>query len=88
MVRKQIYIDPAQERLLKRKASQLHVSESELIRDGIEKVLAAGLARHRDVRAWETEKKFIRSLVKKGAAAGKRTWKREDVYDRKVSGGH
>ncbi len=37
MLRKQIYIDRRQERLLKRKASELRVSESELIRDGIEK---------------------------------------------------
>jgi hypothetical protein len=77
-------IDPRQERLLKRKASQLHVSESELIRDGIEKVLAMGTARRRDIQTWETEKKFILSLVKKGATAGKRTWRREDIYDRKV----
>lgn len=88
MIRKQIYIDPRQERLLKRKASQLHVSESELIRDGIEKVLKTWMAFRRDIHAWDAEKKFILSLLKRGAITGKRTWNREDIYDRKISGRH
>ncbi len=86
MQRKQIYIDRGQERLLKRKAAELRVSESELIRDGIEKVLRAGTALSGNIAAWEKEKKFIHSLIKKGAVKGARTWKREDIYDRKISG--
>ena len=87
-LRKQIYIDRRQERLLKRKASELHVSESELIRDGIEKILRSGVAVPRDIAAWEKEKKFIHSLMRQGAVKGGRTWQREDIYDRKVSGRH
>ncbi|MGE5750505.1 MAG: hypothetical protein ACM30F_00045 [Nitrospirota bacterium] len=88
MLRKQIYIDRRQERLLKRKASELRVSESELIRDGIEKVLRGGMAVPKDIMAWEKEKKFIHALTKQGAVKGGRTWRREDIYDRKVSGRH
>lgn len=88
MLRKQIYIDRRQNRLLKRKASELRVSESELIRDGIEKVLRSGTAVTKNITAWEKEKKFIRALTKQGAVKGGRTWRREDIYDRKVSGRH
>jgi len=88
MLRKQIYIDKRQERLLKRKASELSVSESELIRDGIENILRSGTAVPKDITAWEKEKKFIHSLIKQGAVKGGRTWRREGIYDRKVSGRH
>ena len=87
MLRKQIYIDKRQERLLKRKASELSVSESELIRDGIENILRTG-AVPKNIIAWEKEKKFIHSLIKQGAVKGGRTWRREEIYDRKVSGRH
>lgn len=33
--------------------------------------------------SWEEEKRFIRSLMKKGPLKGKRRWKREDLYGRK-----
>lgn len=85
MHRKQIYIDPRQDRQLKQKASRLHVTESELIREGIEKVLLEGPAISRDVNAWGEEKSFLSSLMKKGPVKGSRSWKREDLYDRKIS---
>src|SRR4030066_801088 len=56
MLRKQIYIAPRQERLLKTKASELHISESELIRDGIDKALKTETASAHDPTAWDGEK--------------------------------
>lgn len=82
MLRKQIYIAPRQERLLKSKASELHISESELIRDGIDKMLNAGAIAVHDPKAWDAEKKFIISLSKKRAVKGGRKWTREELYDR------
>lgn len=86
LVRKQIYIDTKQEKMLKRKASELHVSESELIRNGIAKVLTAGTAISGNAMAWDREKKFIDALIRKGPVKGGRAWKREDLYERKISG--
>ncbi len=71
----------------KAKASELHVSESELIRDGIEKILRSGVTVPKDISAWEKEKS-LSFLIKRGAVKGGRTWQREDIYDRKVSGRH
>jgi hypothetical protein len=82
MLRKQIYIAPRQERLLKSKASELRISESELIRDGIDKVLNTGAIAVHDPKAWDEEKKFIISLTKKRAVKGGRKWTREELYDR------
>ena len=82
MIRKQIYIDLRLDRLLKRKASELNTTESELIRDGIEKLLTTGTTIHHDIRAWEAEKKYIQSRLKKGPVKGGRNWKREELYDR------
>ena len=56
MLRKQIYIAPRQERLLKTKASKLHISESELIRDGIDKALQTGASTAHDPKGWDEEK--------------------------------
>lgn len=56
MLRKQIYIAPRQERLLKTKASELRISESELIREGIDKALKGGAIAAHDPKAWEEEK--------------------------------
>ena len=82
MLRKQIYIAPRQERLLKARASELHISESELIRDGIDKALKTGTSTAHDPKAWDEEKKFIASLMKKRAVKGGRKWTREELYDR------
>jgi hypothetical protein len=82
MLRKQIYIAPRQERLLKSKASELHISESELIRAGIDKALNAGAIAVHDPKAWDDEKKFITSLTKKRAVKGGRKWTREELHDR------
>lgn len=84
MLRKQIYIAPRQERLLKSKASELQVSESELIRDGIDKALNTGTISVHDPKAWDEEKKFITKLMKKRAVKvkGGRKWTREELYDR------
>lgn len=88
MLRKHISINTQQNYLLKAKASELHITESELIRKGIEKVITAAPIVLRDIKAWEREKKFISSIVEKGPVKGGRKWKREDIYDRKVSGRH
>ncbi|MDO9289353.1 MAG: hypothetical protein Q7T83_11260 [Thermodesulfovibrionales bacterium] len=81
MVRKQIYIDQEQEKILKDKARILHKAEAELVREGINTVLKRQYA-FKDSTAWKKEKKFIHSLIGKGPVKGKRQWKREDLHDR------
>jgi hypothetical protein len=84
MIRKQIYIDEEQERILKNKSKRLRKTEAELVREGVDFILK-GQRIYKDAAAWEREKRFIQSLIQKGPVKGKRRWTREDIYDRKIS---
>ena len=85
-VRKQIYIEPKQEDVLKNYARKLQLSEAELIRQGIDLVLAHGVSSPSDARAWESELKFLRKRAKTPALGSKRSWTREEVYEDRLSG--
>jgi len=82
MKRKQIYIDPNQDRRLRNLSKRRGVTESELIRQGIERVLGERAPLALDHRAWEEEVAFVKAWARKGPVKGGRTWKREDLYDR------
>ena len=85
MTRKQIYIEPRQEALLKRLAQRRGISEAELIREAIDRQVGGG-ATHTlppDPRAWEEALEFMRRLQAQGADQG-RAWKREDLYEERV----
>ena len=89
MIRKQVYIEPRQNRSLKRLARQAGKIESEVIREALDR-LAEGTEREKErLKAWEEEKRFIRDWIAKGPVpGGGRTWKREDLHERGRSGGH
>jgi hypothetical protein len=82
MIRKQVYIGARQERLLKTLARDLHVSEGELTRRGIDR----GLDRMAGVRpgpaAWCEAERYILARMRRGTVRGKRRWTREDLYGR------
>lgn len=84
MIRKQIYIGKDQDGMLKRVAQSSGVSQAELIRRGIGKGIAeiAELPIGDDT-AWRKAMIVMKELARKNGIAGKkRTWKREDLYDR------
>ena len=81
MVRKQVYIEPEQEALLKQRARALGVSEAELIRMGIAAMGRTAMGWPVDQRAWADELAFIRKRVQaQQAGDGQRQWTREDLY--------
>jgi hypothetical protein len=79
MKRKQIYLDPDQARGLRVLSRHQGRSESELIREGVDRVLKEPPL---DRSAWERQLARIDSLIAKGPLKGRRTWKREDLYER------
>ncbi len=81
-VRKQIYLDRAQELHLKQLAAATGLSEAEIIRRTLNLRLGIPTKQPRDLSAWEEEKRFIKEWIAQGPVAGGRTWKREDLYDR------
>ena len=83
MVRKQVYIEPEQELLLKRKARDLGVTEAEVIRRGLAAVASVS-SPARDARAWEDELEFIRQRTRLKSPRRKRGWTREELYDERL----
>ena len=88
MIRKQVYIEPRQDALLKRLAQTYKLSEAELIRQAIDRQLGTGLGPELppDPDAWEQAYQFMLELQARGPIAGQgRTWKREDLYEERLS---
>ncbi len=84
MVRKQVYIEPAQEELLKRRARELGVTESDLIRRGIEQIGVVSPALPLDRAAWEAELRFIRERARLQELGLQRGWTREELYEERL----
>ncbi|MEW6227219.1 MAG: ribbon-helix-helix domain-containing protein [Bacillota bacterium] len=82
MIRKQFYIDPQQEALLKRCAKELGITEAELVREALDTYTWSGARDHRDLSAWKEEKAFLESLMKEGPVSGGRRWTRDDLHER------
>lgn len=91
MVRKQVYIEAAQESMLKRMASELGVAEAELIRQGIGLVMESGAVSTADApapetpwddEAWAEALAFMKRVGKRGATPGGRGWHREELHER------
>jgi hypothetical protein len=79
MIRKQIYIAPQQDKMLKRLARQTHKTEAEIIRDAIEDYAQQSSRRK---EAWRQIEATIEQRMKLPAVEAARSWKREDLYDR------
>lgn len=84
MIRKQIYIEPQQEKRLKQLSREQGVTEAELIRQAIDQAQASETNLGNvllSTEAWEREKVFIRKLMAKGCVTGGRRWRREELYE-------
>lgn len=83
MIRKQFYLEPAQNDMLKAQAAKLGVTEAELVRLAIDRQLRAGAGDFLNPRKWDEERSYIRKLMEeKGTSHGRRTWSREELYER------
>lgn len=88
MVRKQVYIEPRQEALLKQLAQTRGVSEAELIRQAIDRQVSGSQSKFLppDPVAWEQAYQFMLDLRARGPVADQtRTWKRDDLYEERLS---
>jgi hypothetical protein len=85
MVRKQIYIEPQQEELLKQAAMETGMTEAEIIRQALDLWDEHVARRRRAQEAWEEERAFIESLIAQGPSPGGRTWTREELYEERLS---
>ena len=82
MVRKQLYIEPEQNMMLREQAVKYDVSEGQIVREAITAYLKVGSQTQEiDLNAWEEERQFIVSRLGDSKSAVKRTWIRSELYD-------
>ncbi len=82
LIRKQLYLEPAQEALVKEWAAQRGLSEAEVVREALTFYAASARLRlPRNPAAWEEEKAFLKAQVRQGTVLGRREWAREDLYE-------
>jgi hypothetical protein len=74
MIRKQVYIEPRHDRMLKRRANQRGVTEAEIIREALDRVDAGGGVRQRngDRDAARRALAFMQSLADGGRLSKRR----------------
>ena len=84
MVRKQIYIEPRQDELLKRRARELGVTEAELIRQAIDEFAHAQASLARKLQVWEEEKAFMQERARMNVPQTGRTWTRDELYEERL----
>jgi hypothetical protein len=83
-VRKQIYLEDRQNRLLKRRAKSQGVSEAELIRQALEVSLRQKGPSQKNPSALKPFLDFARKRLAQGQITGGRRWCREDAYEERL----
>ena len=85
MIRKQVYIEPEQDELLKRRSKELGISEAALIRQAIDRLGADGDESPPNRQAWEEAKRVIQERMKLRVPQRERSWTREEIYEERLS---
>ena len=84
MIRKQVYIEPAQDSILKQRARMMGIKEAEVIRRAIDRQMALLGPGFHDLEAWEREKVYIAERMAGGSVSGGRKFRREDAYKERL----
>ena len=80
MVRKQLYLEASQDRLLKRWARERGTTEAELVREAIAWYASSPRSPAASA-AWQQEVAFMRRLLAEGPLPEReRRWRRADLY--------
>ena len=85
MVRKQVYIEPRQDELLKQWAEETGKSEAEIIRQALDRWLASEERRQEAEAAWDEVMDFAEAWAAQGPVPGGRTWTREELYEERLN---
>ena len=85
MVRKQVYIEPRQDDLLKQWTVETGMTEAEIIRQAIDLWEESKARKRRAQEAWREARTFIKELIAQGPAPGGRTCTREELYEERLN---
>lgn len=85
MIRKQIYIEPEQERALKDEANRLGISEAEVIRRRLDNEGREVVDGPKDAQAWA---RLVKSMEERGTLEvpqRPRSWTRDELYEDRLA---
>ncbi|MGD2158378.1 MAG: hypothetical protein PVG14_08360 [Anaerolineales bacterium] len=85
MVRKQVYIEPRQDKLLKRWAEETGETEAEIFRQALDRWFTSEQQRREAQSAWEQVLAFIQDRANLGSVSGGRSWTREELYEERLN---
>ena len=87
MIRKQVYIEPEQDELLKRRSKELGISEAALIRQAIDRLRpgADGGKSPAARQAWEEAKRVMQERMQLQVPQTGRSWTREEIYEERLA---
>jgi len=85
MVRKQVYIEPRQDELLKQWAEEMGKTEAEIVRQALDRWIASEQQRREAETAWEQVLAFAEKRAKQVPVPGGRTWTREELYEERLN---
>ena len=85
MVRKQIYIEPRQDEMLKKWAEETGKTEAEIFRQALDRWIAGEQQRREAEAVWEQVLAFVEERAAQGLVPGGRTWTREELYEERLS---
>jgi hypothetical protein len=82
-IRKQVYIDLRQDRWLKQRSRKTGIPEAEIVRRALDREIRETEANKKRAEVWKEARALIQESTDKGPVSGGRSWRREDLYDRK-----
>lgn len=85
MIRKQVHIESAQGKALKRLARRTHRREAEIIRAALDLYMAEAASEERRKTAWRKVESLVGQRIASGPVSGGRSWRREDLHKRSPS---
>ena len=85
MVRKQVYIEPRQDEMLKKWAEETGMTEAEIFRLALDRWMASEQQRREAQAAWEQVLALGEERAVQGPVPGGRTWTREELYKERLS---
>lgn len=84
-IRKQIYLEPRQNKSLKRQAKAQGVSEAEIIRRKIDAPPSPEIHRKTNPAAFKIFLDLAKKRMAQGPISGGRRWKREELYEERLA---
>lgn len=84
-IRKQIYIAPDQDVLLKRLSEERGISEAEIIRQAIDSYAQQTRSQQRNIESWKKFQSETQRLIDLGPLPKKWKWNREELYEERLN---